>query len=205
MRFVNPKSKQENRMSRHARVLGVGAIVLALAAAYVTGDLAADEKSAKEGIDKLAKSLEKGSPDKAALESMKKEHLDEIMYLFKLRKSGGFGVGANAGAITPDGIELKIISLGKKTLKGDLDKQADAIAEAAYRTAAIADVAIHMCPVKKKMGDKDPKDWEKWSKGMKDAAMELAKAAKAKDPKKVEAAAKRLNDNCQQCHGVFRD
>lgn len=192
-------------MSRHARVLGVGAFVLVLAAALVVGDLAADQKSATLGIDRLAKSLEKGSPDKAVLDSMKKENLDEIMYLFKLRKSGGFGMGDKAGAITPDGIELKIIGLGKKTLKGDLDKQGDAIAEAAYRTAAIAEVALHMCPIKKKMGEKDPKDWEKWTKGMKDAAMDLAKAAKAKDPKQVEAAAKKLNDNCQQCHGVFRD
>lgn len=192
-------------MSRHARVLGVGAIVLALAAAVVGGDLAADQKSARQGIDKLAKSLEKGSPDKAALDSLKKENLDDIMYLFKLRKSEGFGVGAKPGAITPDGIELKIINLGKKTIKGDLDKQADAIAEAAYRTAAIAEIALHKCPIPKKMGEKDPKDWEKWTKGMKDAAMDLAKAAKAKDPKKVEAAAKKLNDNCQQCHGVFRD
>src|SRR5262249_2191096 len=197
-----PHQSQEYRMSRHARVLGVGAFVLALA---VTFNLSADEKSAKEGIDKLAKSLAGGKEDKAQVDALKKENLDDVMNLFKLRKSGGFGVGNTPGAVTPDGIELKIINLAKKTVAGDLKTQGDAIAEAAYRAAAIAAVAIHKCPVEKKKGEKDPKDWEKWSKGMKDAALELATAAKAKDAKKVEDAAKKLNNNCQQCHGVFRD
>ena len=187
-------------MSKHARVLGFGVIVLALVARF---NLSADEKSAREGIDKLAKSLADKKADQ--VDALKKENLDDVMNLFKLRKSGGFGVGNTPGAITPDGIELKIINLAKKTVAGDLKTQGDAIAEAAYRTAAIAEFALHKCPIEKKKGEKDPKDWEKWSKGMKDAALELATAAKAKDAKKVEDAAKKLNNNCQQCHGVFRD
>jgi hypothetical protein len=192
-------------MSKHARVLGVGTVVLAVAAAFLAGDLTADEKTARDGIEKLAKSLEKGNADKAVVDSLKKENLDDIMNLFKLRKSGGFGVGKPGEFPPPDGIELKFNSLGKKTIKADLDKQGDAIAEAAYRAAAIAEIAAHKCPIPKKMGEKDPKDWEKWTKGMKESALELAKAAQAKDAKKVEAVAKKLNDTCAQCHGVFRD
>src|SRR5262245_17947462 len=189
-------------MSKHTRVLGAGAVVVALA---LTFSLSADEKTARDGILKLAQSQEKGSVDKAAVDALKKENLDDIMNLFKLRKSGGLGVGSTPGAITPDGIELKIIGLAKKTMAGDLKTQGDAIAQAAYRAAAIAEIAAHKCPVQKKMGEKDPKDWEKWTKSMKDSALELAKAAKAKEAKKVEDAAKKLNNACQQCHGVCRD
>ena len=40
---------------------------------------------------------------------------------------------------------------------------------------------------------------------MGDAAVELAKAAKAKEPKGVKDAAGKLNTSCNNCHGVFRD
>lgn len=197
---MNPKNHEELGMRKHMRVLGFGVAVLALA---LVCDLSADEKSAKDGVAKAAAALAKG--EKINIDALKKEALDDLMNLFKLHKSGGFGLGDKRGAITPDGIELKIINLGKKTVKGDLDKQGDVIAEAAYRAAAIAEVTMGKCPIKKKEKDKDPADWDKWSKGMRDAALELAAAAKAKDAKKVEDAAKKLNNNCQHCHGIFRD
>lgn len=191
-------------MSKHARVLGAGAIVLALT---VSWNLFADEKATMDAVDKLAAALAKGdaAAAKKEAEGLKKADLETLMHLFKLRKSHGFGVGDKPGAITPDGIELKIGGLAKKTLAGDLKTQSEAITQLAYRTAALAELTLSRCPIEKKKGEKDPKDWEKWTKSMKEGAMELAKAAKDKDAAKVEAAAKKINNNCQQCHGVFRD
>jgi cytochrome c556 len=209
---VNLRQKQEYLMSMHARLLGVGAAALLLGIAFLaaTGRAADDKgnKEVREAVLKLAAAVEKSdaAEQKKQTEALKKEDLSEIMDQFKLRKSGGIGVGSTPGAHTPDGIELKIINLGKKALaKSDLDKQADDIAKAAYVAAAIAELAQYKCPVQVKKGEKDPKDWQKWSAGMKESALELAKAAKAKDPAKVHAAAGKLNSNCQNCHGVFRD
>src|SRR5205809_377449 len=57
----------------------------------------------------------------------------------------------------------------------------------------------------KKQAEKDPAKWKEWSKEMEDAAKDLAKAAKAKDGKKIKDAANKVNASCNKCHGVFRD
>jgi cytochrome c556 len=89
--------------------------------------------------------------------------------------------------------------------KAEITKQSKDIAQMAERAAAIADIAIHKCPVEKKTGDKDPKDWKQWMEDMRDAAQDLAKAAKAQDPAQVKQTAGKLNAACNACHSVFRD
>src|SRR5262245_15460973 len=112
-------------MTRHARIITSG-LVLGLAL-WLMG--AGDTQSAdadpqpKAQTDKQAK-----APDaKAAADVAKKNEMGEVMHLFKLRTKGGVGAGPAAGAITPDGIEAKIMGLGKKPLSpADLKAQGDA-------------------------------------------------------------------------------
>jgi hypothetical protein len=71
--------------------------------------------------------------------------------------------------------------------------------------AAIAEVTAEKCPVKTKVGDMDPKNWEFWSRDFQDGAKTLAEGAKNKDAEKVHTAAKTIMAACNECHAAFRD
>jgi cytochrome c556 len=87
----------------------------------------------------------------------------------------------------------------------ELDAYAADLARAAYIAAAVAEVAKDKCPVTKKEGDKDPKDWKNWVESMQKAALELADAAKTKKPSAVKAAADKVDGACKTCHKVFKE
>jgi len=193
----------------------VGAIVLAfgIGVLAVVGNGGAAEKEAGDPaavIDKIAATLDKGEADAAKKQSealaKKIEGVGDVMDLFKPRKpdgKGGLGVGDKPGDIKPDGIEKKIMELGKTELKKDAaGKEAVAIAQLANRSAAVGHVAEARS---KDEGKKDPKSWQKWSQDMQEASQDLAKAAKAKDTAKIKTAANKLNATCNDCHAKFRD
>src|SRR5262249_29943710 len=134
---------------------------------------------------------------------------EDVMNLMALRKAGSkkfaFGVGDVPGKITPDGIEAKIMGLGRKAPPAKtLENESPALVKMAYRVAAISKVAQTKVPEKDE-GMKKRKDWIEWSQSMETTAKELAEAAKGKDPSKVKTAAAKLNSNCNNCHGTFRD
>lgn len=195
-------------MTTHARLLA-GVAVLALGLCLLgAGTAADDKKDVREAVLKVAADLEKGNASAAkdgAKQIAKDFELDEAMHLFQLRSKKGLGVGDKPGAVMPDGIEAKFINLGKKALPAkQLDKEADALAKAAYVSAALGEIAGHKAPEKKEK-NKDPKDWVAWSKEMSATSLELAKAAKAKNANGVKDAASKLNSSCNNCHSAFRD
>jgi hypothetical protein len=191
----------------------VSAVVLAVgmgSLALVGMGFAADEKDPREAILKIASALEKkdSAAAKKQAAALKDAELEAIMNVFKLRKAkgaGGVGIGSNPGAITPDGIEAKLTALSKPLDQNRLNAESGALAEAAYRAAAVAEVIHDKCPVPQKQGEKDPKKWREWSEDLSKAALEMAQAAKAKNAKDLRAAANRANSACSNCHGVFRD
>lgn len=189
-------------MRLHAPVLAGGLAVLVLGFAILSAH--ADEKA---DILKLAAMLEKGEDVTSAAASARKLDLDAVMVLLKLRSKEGLGVGPKAGEYpaNQDGIEAKIIGLAKKALTdAEVKKQAADIAQAAYITAAIGYATDGHKPAKK-IGDKDPKEWEEFTQAMKKEAMNLAAAAKKGDPMAIKNAAAKLNSSCNNCHGIFRD
>jgi Cytochrome C' len=201
-------------MMRNARWLAIGGIASALVVwslALVGQGTAADEdKEVRDGIEKLADVMAKKDLATAKAQGQAiANKLDEVapaMDLLKPRGDGGLGVGPKPGAITPDGIEKKLIDMGKKPMTAaQVTTQADALARMADEVAAVAEVAQHKCPVKKKEGDKDPKDWQTWCQDMRQGGLDLADAAKAKDAAKVKTAVNKLNSTCSNCHAVFRD
>ncbi len=198
-------------MRTHARVWVAGALLLAVGVWSLNHGrgTAADGKQLAEAIQKLAETAAK--PDAAAAKKdaerlAKTVELDSLMYLFKLRTKDGLGVGVKPGAITPDGIEMKLLALAKRPLAPkDLEAQSEGLVQAGHATAALALVAQHKCPITRKMGDKDPKKWQEWTDEMHKAALELSGAAKAKKPAELKTAAAKLNSTCNNCHSVFRD
>jgi hypothetical protein len=188
-------------------------VTLTLAAAFwfltvVTSGSAADDKDLQGTILKIADSLEKKDADgaKKLAQTLKEEEIEDVMHFFKPRKDKGLGIGPKPGAVLPDGIELKVIAMAMNELpQKELNEHADDLARAAYIAAAVAEVAKDKCPVTKKEGDKDPKDWKNWTESLQKAALELADAAKMKKPAVVKAAADKVDGVCKSCHKVFKE
>jgi len=172
-----------------------------------------DDKEIAGAVRKIAKAVAENKPDDAKKQAAefnaelqkKKKDLGDVMNMFKLRTKGGLGVGAKAGAVTPDGIEAKVGALAKKKMTApEVKNQATDLEQMADDIAAISHVGDANTPTKKD-GAKDPKDWTKWMDEMRKGSRDLKKAAKAKDPNGIREAAKKVNDSCSNCHGVFRD
>jgi hypothetical protein len=206
-------------MRTHLRLLVVSSVTLALGFWLLAGagsGVADDKKEKKDNgpqadIRKIADLFEQGdlagAKAQAKASAGKIEDLEEVMNLFALRKAdgkGGEGIGPKPGAIKPDGIEAKLQNLTKRVLPNELKNDNAALQRMAYIAAAIAEIAQSKCPVDKKMGEKDPAEWKKWSEEMSASALELAKSIKAGNATDVKKVALRLDGTCRNCHGVFR-
>jgi cytochrome c556 len=129
--------------------------------------------------------------------------MEVIMVAFKPRTKDGFGLGATPGAILPDYIEKKIIDLATKRplTAAVMGKEAAALEEMAYRTAAVGNcIDVHAPKAAAKAAT-----WKGYTAEMRKGALELADAAKKKDANAVKAAANKLNASCTNCHSDFRD
>jgi len=199
---------------RTRKVLAVGAAVLTLGIVFLRGGQAADQKELGAALDKLVKTaadkpddLQKEGAEVVKLNKIDNDSIKEAMDFLGKREEGlpGWGVG-KPGTIKPDNIELKIRDMVKaKTMsKAQFEKEKDALLELANRTAAMGSIALASGP-KKKLPDKDPKDWKEYSEDMIKSSRELAKTIKDNDPKAVKEAAAKLNSSCSNCHGKFRD
>jgi cytochrome c556 len=196
-----------------ARAGVAAAAALALGGVLLMGGRGAagddDGKAHREAVDKIADAYEKGKGDEAAklAEALAKKHEDvhEIMDLFKKRKKGEFGVGDKPGAIIPDGIELKLLALGRDApTAAQAEKEAAALKRMALRTAAIVEFALAKGPPHADKGGATKKLWEDSAKASRDAALELAKAADEKAPASLKAAATKVNNACNNCHSEWR-
>jgi hypothetical protein len=202
-------------MKKRAHVQVMGTAVLGLAIGLMAADnggAAADKADLRSVVQKIADALQQknsAQAKKAAEQIAKNNDLEDVMHLMAKRDPAGkakvFGVGNKPGAIQPDGIEAKLTSMGKRALpQAQIDKESVALAEMAYRIAAIAAVA-EAKPPEKEDAKKKKKDWVEWSSGMKKVALELAQADKAKKPAEIKKLTAELNSTCNACHGVFRD
>jgi hypothetical protein len=161
----------------------------------------------KHAILKIAAAIEKGDADGAAKQAKalaKTAELEEVMHLFKPRKKQGLGVGTKPGALTPDGIEQMLITLGRDApTQAMVAKGAKDLERMGYITAAVAEFSIAK-PSEKATGAKKS-DWTKMAKEMREMSIGFAEAAKSKSPASVKAAAEKLNGACNSCHTVFRE
>jgi hypothetical protein len=176
----------------------------------------AQDRSTKPAVlGKLANELAKAKVNaKAKLDTVPWTEMFEdqgyVMTPFKVWKKGGNGLPKElqTGRLKQDsmnGIEEKVKALRKTKLKdSDMKKQGPGIALMANQIAAIAQLTDELPPVKQKEGEKDPKEWKKWSEDMQKIALELAAAAKQGNAAKVHIVAKKLDDNCTACHKIFK-
>jgi hypothetical protein len=122
-----------------------------------------------------------------------------LMVQCRTRSYGGLGVEPRPAAAADDGLEamLKVVAdKGKGTLKPD------ELARFAFRLAVLAEAARSLPPASG-TGEKDPRNWLKWSADMRDASLALAEAARKGNA--TSQAALRVVKSCNDCHKVFRD
>jgi hypothetical protein len=166
-------------------------------------------------IKKVAGELEKVKPsegDKFAATSLNLylEERGDVMEPFRLKLKGGDGIprelqtNQKLKGAGGNGIEEKIRALAgrRKLTVAQMKKEAAELALLGNKTAVIAQLAHEWAPTKE--GKKDPKDWRELSVEMRDAAVELSKAAKEGSADKVFESAKKLNSTCTRCHKIFK-
>lgn len=193
-------------MNKKVCVWSAGIAIMALGGmVYLAGQGNAGEgKGPKDAVLKIADALKKGDAagaDKQAAALAKKlEGLDELMELFKKRDKGGIGVGSKAGVVAPDGIEMKLVSMGRDAPgAAALKKEAEALEEMGYAIAALAKVT------KAKPAAKvNAKEWSGWCDDMIAAGVKLSEAAKGKAAGDLKSASSKINASCNACHSKYR-
>jgi hypothetical protein len=145
------------------------------------------------------------SPAPASRVDLTKEmELDEAEGIMKQRPRGGLGFDSKPGA-PRDAIELRLMQIGRVGIKeAELKAQADDLSRAALVISAQS-VMLDAYTPDKKVGNKDPKDWQKYTAEMRDAAKDLRDAAKRQEAASVKKAVLRVQNSCIECHNIFRD
>ncbi len=191
--------------------------ILTLAAVLIFVSLsgptqAAGDKDMRPDVLKIAgmyKSGKAADAETAAIKIAKAfEETSDLMHLFRARNKGGIGWGRAPLGPNPaeDGLEKKLQLLAdpKKPL-ANVAKEAAAAEEAAHDLAAMAQLIRNKTPGKDGPAGKTKKAWNEWSEQMRDASLELAKAAGAKNAAGIAKAAAKVNSTCNACHAKFKE
>ncbi|HBI45652.1 MAG TPA: hypothetical protein DDY78_22790 [Planctomycetales bacterium] len=197
-------------MRRHAWLLpAVGALALGVSVLAVARgrdkDDEADKLKAAAAAAPDVQKLADAAGDPAALKKeaaviSAKDELLPIMWSFKPRAKGGLGVGAKG-----EGIELKLIGLGKKVLPAnDLTAQGADLKRMAEVTRGIAEVTPSYAGKFTKT-PAEAKEWKGYAEDMKKASDDLLAAVKANNGKSIKDVTNHLNASCNDCHTKFRD
>jgi hypothetical protein len=133
----------------------------------------------------------------------------ELMDHFHTKPKGGDGMHPDLqnnikfkGAL--NGIEEKIRYLSLKELSANgIKKEAKELELLGYRTSVVGALTYFAAPAKK-VAEKDPEDWRRFSVATRDSGVALALAAAKVDAGGVLKASNALNSACSQCHSVFR-
>ena len=195
-------------MRRHAWLLpAVAALALGVSVmAVARGDKdEADNLKAAAAAAPDVQKLADAAGDPAALKKeaaaiSAKDELLPIMWAFKPAAKGGLGIGGKG-----EGIELRLISLGKKVLPAkDLTAQAPDLKRMAEVTRGIAEVTPSYAGKFTKT-PAEAKEWTAYADAMKKASDDMLAAVKANNGKSIKDASNHLNASCNDCHTKFRD
>jgi hypothetical protein len=132
----------------------------------------------------------------------------DIMYPFATQAKKGEGIAPelryNDKMKKQNGIEALINALAaKKMTAANLGKMSKELELLGYRVATIGALTLQRGPAEKKKGIED-RIWDEQAIVMRDAAVELAEAARKKDGPAVLEASKRLENSCVECHMNFK-
>jgi hypothetical protein len=172
---------------RHAAVRDAA---LRLERALNEGDAAAARKLLEELPSSRGDAQTKTVPVPLSDAEGRPEVIRVSMFLTRPRDRGGLGLEGTLNGLARSG-----------NTRGTKPEET---ARIGYLVAALAQMNQSAAPLKKE-GDKDPADWRRFTDEMREAGLELARAAAANDSAGVRTAAARTNGSCLNCHRVFRD
>jgi hypothetical protein len=199
-------------MTRTARKWSAAVLVLALcglAASVGRGDDEDEEaKALRKAIDAAGKEVVKhldGIDGPTAAKLAKEHKMDATMRLLQIQTKGGLGIGGLAGPRHKNSIDLLIadFATNKPPTADEVKNNTDDLIRVGQVTAVIAEMTPHWGPTKAQ-GMKTPEKWKALSEQMRQGAIDLVAAAKAKDEKAALAAAKKMKISCADCHKIFR-
>jgi hypothetical protein len=165
-----------------------------------------EAKSAREfGID-LAKGRLSMVPPAAKKWPERIGNIKDVMMVFAGKAKGGEGIPAelqyNPKLKNQNGGEALINALSdKKPSNASVAKMAKELELFAYRTAVIGALTLERGPAAK---GADRKAWDEQAVIMRDAAIELAEAARKKDGAAIKEACGKLENSCVECHGSYK-
>jgi hypothetical protein len=183
----------------------------ALALAVLASPAGADEEEEKRRLSALgARMLEVADKvDRVGRDELEAEafplvaqaELLDLHGLFKPPRRGGLDVGLPPVGAGPDGIEIRLIRLTRKPLTAaELNRDRPALFRMAQATVAVAHAtALYPRPRLK------PRDWDQALDEMRTASAGFLEATRGGNPAAVRTAAVRLNNNCMDCHSVYRE
>jgi hypothetical protein len=133
--------------------------------------------------------------------------IKDVMMPFANQAKGGEGVHPDlhysAKVKNQNGSEALINALAaKKLTDANVAKMSKELELLSYRVAVIGSITIERGPGEKKKGEE--KLWDEQAIVMRDAAIELAEAARKKDAAAIVEACKRLENSCVECHASFK-
>src|SRR5262245_65604326 len=123
-------------MTRRTWLWSAGLAILAIGCLVLTDrGTAGDDKALRTAVQKVAdafKGGDKAGAVKMAADFAKKFELRDVMDLYKKRPDG-WGVGSKPGVVRPDGIEMKLVDLGRAAPPpATLKKEGEALEEMGY-------------------------------------------------------------------------
>jgi hypothetical protein len=181
-------------MARCCRGLVLGVVAgVALLAVGRAQDVGGPGKKVLE----LAQEAESGKDvaKKAAALKPQFTGVRAAMNLFNPRSRRGIGYGPRGVAI-----ERKLLDLEEQALSAEaLKRESAELIRLAGVTLVLAEVTRGFAPAKPFLG-KGKKEWDRDALTMKTASRDLLKALRAGSPRDVQAAAKRINNACNNCH-----
>src|SRR5437762_4237273 len=184
-------------------VIGTMVIGVAAAAGLVLAlGTSAIGQGGEGDVKKIAALIKKGDmvgAKKAAAVVDKKLEIEDVMNLFKPAKKKGIGVtGSDLG------IENMLLKIGREApTAAVMAKMAEAYEEMGYNVAAVGLITEHRAP-EKDMGKMTKKAWLESTTGMVETGVKLAEAAKSKSAADLKTQATKVNNNCSNCHTIFR-
>jgi hypothetical protein len=203
---------QEEILMRQQTYMLVASIMFAALAAFFSGHgQAANEEeiaNAQKVVLAIADDIANGKTDalKTKVDAYVKANINDYkdlnapMKTMGLRDNGGVGFGAK-GRFTPDGIEAQLIALDLKPPPGPaLLGRAAELKKSANIIAAVSEMALKKPPKK----EAEKKDWLQWAQDMKEGADALSNAIAKNNADAVQAAVKKLNTACADCHNKFK-
>jgi cytochrome c556 len=179
--------------------LSLGGVVL-----FTSLGGAGDSREAGKAVLALAegKDVEAGKVDAKEVAALRArfEDLETFMTLFKPRHMGGLGYTPEGKR---DGIEMKLFAIrDKQYTQAQVNREASELVRVARVNVVIAEVVRSYRPAR--MPAVQLAVWDRSAQTLKEASVELAKAARDKDAPRVKTAVSAITAACGRCHGLFR-